>query len=161
MPHSFTQTITIHAPAQLVWDNLTQPELMAQWMGEREMDIQIETDWVIGNPMVVRGFHHVRFESKGRVLVFKPTERLTYTHLSSLSRLLDAPENHTTLDFHLKSEGNATSLTLVASGFPTDAIFKHLQFYWGGTLEILKRHAEQHLSDRTNGSAPCTASNGP
>jgi uncharacterized protein YndB with AHSA1/START domain len=152
MPHSFTQIITIHAPAQLVWDSLTQPELMAQWMGERDMDIQVETDWVIGNPIVVRGFHHARFESKGRILAFKPTEQLTYTHLSSLSRLPDAPENHTTLDFRLSPEGKATCLTFVASSFPTDSIFKHLQFYWGGTLEILKRHIEQRLSDQTGGS---------
>lgn len=50
------------------------------------------------------------------------------------------------------SVGNATSLTLVANGFATDSIFRHLQFYWGGTLECLKRHVEQRFSGETDSS---------
>lgn len=149
MPNAFEQTVTIHAPIQLVWDSLTQTKQMARWMGEHEMDIRVETDWAIGSPIVVRGFHHVRFENTGKVVAFKPMERLIYTHLSSLSRLPDDLVNHTTLDFQLGWEGSATLLTLVASGFATDSIFKHLQFYWGGTLECLKRHVEQRFPGET------------
>jgi len=38
---------------------------------------------------------------------------------------------------------DGTSLKLRGSGFPTASIFKHLKFYWGGTLEILKQHVER------------------
>jgi bisphosphoglycerate-dependent phosphoglycerate mutase len=38
---------------------------MTKWMGELEMKIEIETDWRVNSPMIIRGFHHVEFENKG------------------------------------------------------------------------------------------------
>ena len=143
MEHSLEQTILIDAPAKAVWDSLTQASSMKQWMGEPEMAIEIESDWTVGGPIIVRGFHHEPFENRGLVLAFEPAARLAYTHLSSLSRLADQPGNYTTLRFALGAVGGAASLTLVATNFPSDAIFRHLQFYWSGTLQILKRHVEQ------------------
>jgi len=107
------------------------------------MEIGIETDWKLGSPMVVSGFHHSHFRNIGVVLEFKPMERLSYTHLSSLSRLPDEPANFTTVTFSLAPQGEATSLALLVAGFPTVSIFKHLQFYWVGTLGILKQFTER------------------
>ena len=148
MSPSFKQTINIAAPAGLVWDSLTQARFMTEWMGEPGMEIGIETDWTVGGPIVVRGFHHLAFENIGVVLEFDLNKRLTYTYLSSLSQLPDEPENYTTLEFSLDSLGDTTSLSLVVDGFPTETIFKHLQFYWGGTLEVLKRYVESRSSDK-------------
>lgn len=145
------RTTLINAPAHLVWDSLTRAELMKQWMGDPEMAVEVETDWIVGKPIVVRGFHHVRFKNSGVVLEFNPTTRLAYTHLSSLSRLPDEPGSYTTLEFNLSSTGDATSLGFVATGFPTDSIYKHLRFYWGGTLQILKQSVERRLSQRAQG----------
>ena len=143
MMQSYEQTVLINAPASAVWDSLTQSQLMKEWMGEPGLAIEVETDWVVGGPIVVQGFHHRPFENIGTVLEFEPMARLAYTHLSSLSRLPDVPANHTTLEFALKHVGDTVSLAFMATGFPSDAIFKHLQFYWSGTLEILKQHVER------------------
>jgi uncharacterized protein YndB with AHSA1/START domain len=143
MTQSFELNTLIDAPAPLVWDSLVHTEKMKVWMGVPEMEIEIETDWKVGNPMVVSGIHHLRFRNIGVVLAFKHVERLSYTHLSSLSRLPDEPGNFTTLTFSLTPQGEATSLTLVVTGFPTVSIFKHLQFYWAGTLGVLKQFAER------------------
>lgn len=142
IPRSFEKSIGIHAPAASVWTHLTDIELMKAWMGEPEMALEIETNWVVGAPIVVRGFHHVSFKNAGRVLEFNPPGRLAYTHLSSLSRLPDEPASYVTFEFLLTSTGSATFLKLRARDFPTSSIFKHLRFYWGTTLEILKRHVE-------------------
>lgn len=123
---------------------------MKEWMGEPEMSIEVETDWTVGGPIVVHGFHHVHFENAGTVLEFEPMARLAYTHLSSLSRLPDVPDNHTTLEFTLGAIGDTASLTFVATGFPSDVIFKHLQFYWSGTLEILRQHVERRSVQSAN-----------
>lgn len=150
MPHhpeqeSFEQSITIGASAERVWEYLTRPELIKTWMAWPEMGLEIETDWVIGSPIVMRGFHHVRFENRGTVLEFVPASRLAYTHLSSLSRLPDVSESYSLLEFFLKSEGGATALNLRVSGFPTSSILKHLQFYWGGAMVELRRTVERNL----------------
>lgn len=133
----------INTPTSVVWDSLVRAEKMKAWMGDPEMEIGIETDWKVGCPIVVSGFHHSRFRNVGVVLEFKPMDRLSYTHVSSLSRLPAEPENFTTLTFSLLAQGEATLLTLMATGFPTVSIFKHLQFYWAGTLGILKQFAER------------------
>lgn len=77
------------------------------------------------------------------VLQFEAPKRFSYTHRSSLSRLPDTPGSYTTFEFSLAQVADATSLTLVMTGFPTVTIFKHLQFYRRVTLGILKQRAEQ------------------
>lgn len=140
----FEQTVVIDAPTWVVWESLVRAERMKEWMGEPEMEIEVETDWTIGGPILTRGFHHARFENRGVVLRFEPPKKLSYTHLSSLSRLPDEPGSYTTLEFSLGAVGDATALTLVATGFPTMTIFKHIQLYWTGALGMLKQHAERY-----------------
>jgi len=140
--HTVNKTITIDAPVSRVWDTLTYPELMKQWMAETE--IEIITDWKVGSPFVIRGnLHGINFENTGAVLQFEPEKILQYSHLSSLSRLPDKPENYSVVEFRLAPIENRTTLLLTLSNFPTESIYKHLAFYWNVTLEILKRMIEQ------------------
>ncbi len=127
MATCFEQSVTIDAPARFVWEQLTRTERMKEWMGEPGMEIEIDTDWNVGGPIAVSGLlHHARVRNAGVVLEFKPPTRLSYTHLSSLSRLPDEPESYTTLAFAVQPEDDRTSLTLVR-----------------GTLGILKQQTEQ------------------
>ena len=135
------KTIRINAPTSKVWDALTNPGLMKKWMSETE--INIFTDWKVGNPFVIRGrLHGINFENRGTVLQFEPEKILQYNHLSSLSRLPDQFENYSILEFRLAPINEETSLTFTASNFPTESIYKHFAFYWNVTLEILKRMIE-------------------
>jgi hypothetical protein len=113
----FEETVVIDAEPRAVWDALTSPEQMKEWLGDPELELQIETDWRVGGSIVVRGLHYARFENRGVVLEADAPRRLRYTHSSSLS--------------------------LVMTGFPTASIFKHLELYWRGTLAVLKRHVER------------------
>ena len=83
------------------------------------------------------------FEGKGIVLRFEPEQTLCHTQLSSVSRLPDEPQSYSTLCFALASAATRTSVTLTIDNFPTETIFKHLNFYWSTTLEIFKRFVEQ------------------
>jgi uncharacterized protein YndB with AHSA1/START domain len=143
MTHKIEKTIIIEALPFAVWDALTNPEVMKQWMGEAELEIKIITDWQIGTPIVIKGFHHVRFENKGTILRFEPNKVLEYNFLSSLSRLPDTHENYTIVQFRLMALDNQTSLTLTVNNFPTEAIFKHVDFYWRTTLDIMKKVIEK------------------
>jgi len=147
-PPRVEHAVSIAANPAIVWRALTIPALMRQWMGEPEMQIEIDTDWTVGGPFVVRGFHHVRFENRGTVRTFEPERALEYTQLSSVSRLPNVPENHSVIGFTLAPQGDGTSLTLTLSEFPTHTIYKHLDFYWRTTLGVLKQFVE-----RNDGSA--------
>lgn len=143
---SFQRTVTINAPPSAVWHGLTNLEAMKQWMAEPEMQLDINTDWQLHSPVIIKGYHHVPFVNKGTVLEVDPHKRLRYTHLSSISRLPDHPGSYTTLDFALRAVSGKTELTLSISNFPTDAIFKHMDFYWKATIELFKKWIEERHS---------------
>ena len=142
--HVIENYATINAPPSAVWRALTDADLMKQWMAEPEMRIEIITDWNVGSPMIVKGHHNnVDFENKGTVLLLEPHSLLRHSHLSSLSRLPDTPDNYTIIEFQLaETEENSTLLTVRISNFPTESIFKHWEFYWRITIEVLKRFIE-------------------
>jgi uncharacterized protein YndB with AHSA1/START domain len=129
------------APAD-VWAALTVPERMQAWMSPAP--VEIATDWRVGQPILIRGrLHGVPFESRGTVLRFEPERVLRYSHLSSISRLPDEPASYTVFELRLApGAANRTALTLELGSFPTEAIFKHLVYYWSVTLQVLKRYLE-------------------
>ena len=138
-----SKSVEIIAPAPKVWAALTNPELMKKWMADPETEINIATDWIVGNPMIIHGtLHRIKFRNMGTVLQFEPERALTYTHLSSLSRLPDEPSSYSVMEFQLASIEDRTNLKLTLSNFPTESIFKHLVFYWNVTLELLKKMIE-------------------
>ena len=135
-------TITIHALPAKVWEAITQPALIRQWMSETP--IEIITNWKVGEPITIQGdWYHSRFENKGVVLQFEPERILEYSHLSSLSRLPDQVENYSVIRFALTPLEDGTELTITLSNFPTEVIYKHLAFYWNVTLVLLKKFIEQ------------------
>lgn len=129
----------INAPAAEVWKLLTDTELMKTWMGSEEMELAITTSWEPGTPILIKGFHHAKFENRGTVLEYVRDSVVSYNFLSSISRLPDEPGNHTILRFVLTSEGDQTAVLLTISNFPTEAIYHHLNFYWNVTLAMLSR----------------------
>src|SRR5690606_15602797 len=139
--------IIINAPAREVWNALTNVQAMKKWMGDPAMELEILTTWETGSPIIIKGFHHTRFENKGTVLEYTVDQVVSYDFLSSVSRLPDTKENHTVLRFILTPDENSTTLALIISNFPTETIYQHLNFYWNGTLMLLKKHVE-------NGSHP-------
>jgi len=135
-------SVLIQATVAKVWKILTEPELMKQWMAEPGMELDIVTTWQPGTSIIISGFHHIKFQNKGIVLRFEPDHILQYNYLSSLSRLPDKPENYSDLEFCLTPVGNQTELNLCICNFPTETIFKHIDFYWRSTLVIIKEFAE-------------------
>lgn len=143
-----TRTVPINAPAASVWAALTTPSIMARWMAQEP--IAIITTWQVGRPLLIRGqLHGLAFENKGQVLHYQPAQLLQYTHLSSLSNLPDEPASYTIVAFHLIPAPPQTTLTLTVWNFPTEAIYKHLAFYWPVALEMLKKWVEQPASAAT------------
>jgi len=142
MVNRFSTTVTINASPAEVWSALTVPERMTKWMGDPEMGLEVHTRWEIGTPILIRGFHHTKFENKGIVLKYEEKRRLGYTHLSSISRLPDKDESYSMLEFLLAPIEHRTLLSLTIENFPTESIRKHLEFYWKATVLAIKENVE-------------------
>lgn len=145
-PERIKKFVLIQASSSKVWEYLTNPNLMHQWMGDREMNIEVITDWKVGNPFAIKGFHHLQFENKGTLLQLEQEKILQYNYLSSLSNLEDKAENYSTISFYLEPKEGQTALRIEAENFPTEAIYKHLEFYWNGTICLLKQVIENKKS---------------
>jgi uncharacterized protein YndB with AHSA1/START domain len=143
MNQQIEKSILIHASPQVVWKYLTTPDLMSQWMGEPELNIKVITDWKVGGPILIKGFHHVKFENKGFVMHFDPYRLIRYSHLSSISGLPGSIDDHSLITFLMEPKREQTLLKLHIEHFVTDTIYRHLAFYWEGTLEILKKMIEK------------------
>lgn len=143
MNKKIERAVSINASPAKVWEYLTNPNFMKKWMGEPEMNIEVITDWIVGNRILIRGFHHVHFENRGTVLQFGPQKSIQYSHLSSISHIPDVKENHSMITFILSPIESDTLLEIQVENFPTESIYKHLDFYWQGTANVLKHLIEQ------------------
>ncbi len=138
----FNKSIIIHSYIQAVWDALIVPEAMQQWMSE--FPIEVKTNWEVGQPITITGALYKKpFQNNGTVLAFDKERKLSYTHLSSISRLPNEPASYSVLEFVLEPDGDNTKLSLTISNFPDETIYHHLAFYWNVTLEMLKKFVER------------------
>ncbi len=138
----FKKSIIIHSHIQAVWDALIVPEAMQQWMSE--FPIEVKTNWEVGQPITITGALYKKpFQNNGTVLAFDKERKLSYTHLSSISRLPDEATSYSVLEFVLEPDGDNTKLSLTISNFPDETIYHHLAFYWNVTLEMLKKFVER------------------
>jgi uncharacterized protein YndB with AHSA1/START domain len=136
-----TKTIVMPTTPEKIWTSLTDVSLMPKWMSETGM--KVTTDWIVGNSIVIEGrWYKMKYKNIGKVLEFDLNRLLSYSHLSSLSRIADIPENHSHLNFHLDRTEEGTLLRLAISNSPTYEIHKHLDFYWNVTLAELSKFAQ-------------------
>lgn len=146
--HTIEKTVVVAAPPSSVWAALTDPVAMSTWMGEPDMRIDVRTDWRPGAPIVVTGVHHGPFRNDGIVLDCVPERLLRYSHRSSVSHLPDTPDSDSEIAFALAPVAGGTAVHLAVQGFPTETIFRHLDLYWRGTMEVFKAYVERHARAR-------------
>ena len=135
------KSITIQASRDEVWEALTDPEKVKEYMHGAEMS----TDWKKGSPIVWKGEWKGRsFEDKGTVLAVEPKKLLSYTHWSPMGGSEDKPENYHTVTYDLAGEDGKTTLTLTQDNNPTQEEADQMaQNNWGPVLEGLKETVER------------------
>jgi uncharacterized protein YndB with AHSA1/START domain len=131
--------ITINAPASKVWQALTDPEMIAQYL----FDTAVTTDWRVGSPITYTGVWQGKpYEDKGKILEIEPGKRLVSTYWSALSGLADVPENYNTVTYELNPAGGATRLVLTQDNNKTEEEARHAEGNWKMVLEGLKKLLE-------------------
>jgi uncharacterized protein YndB with AHSA1/START domain len=142
MEEALVFSVEVECSPAVAWADLVDCRAMERWMGEREMALRVQTDWVLGGPISISGYLHGRFENVGTVEVFEPCVRLRYSHLSSISALPDEAASYSHVDWSLEPSKNGTLLRLSVSGFPNEVVRRHLELYWRGTLPMFKAFVE-------------------
>jgi uncharacterized protein YndB with AHSA1/START domain len=135
------KSVTINAPKAKVWDALTNPAKVKQYMH----GTNLSTDWNEGSPIFWRGeWKGKSYEDKGTVLEVEAQRLLRYTHWSPMGGSEDKPENYHTVTYELSGDDGKTTLALTQDNNATEAeADKMAQDNWGPVLEGLKATAEK------------------
>src|SRR6476646_10396419 len=131
---------TIDAPIERVWDALTNPELIKQFM----FGTEAVSDWKVGSPIVWKGVWQGKpYEDKGTILKIEPPHLLQYAHFSPLSGVPDLPENYHTLSYMLTATGDKTLVKLSQDNNASDEEVQHSTGMWQQLLISLKKVLEE------------------
>lgn len=135
-----TTSVTIDARTEEVWDALTNPAKVKQYMHGTEMS----TDWKVGSPIRWRGEWQGRaYEDKGTILDVQPRKLLRYTHWSPMGGSEDRPENYHTVTYELSGTNGKTTLKLIQDNNPSqEEADKMAANNWAPVLQGLKKTAE-------------------
>ena len=115
-PLLVTNTITIKAPKEKVWDILVNPAQTKKYM----FGCETVSDWKVGSPLLWQG----KWEGKDMVFVkgsivdIRPNELLVYTVIDPNNpNMADVPENYLTVTYDLKENNGQTVLTVSQGDF--------------------------------------------
>jgi uncharacterized protein YndB with AHSA1/START domain len=132
-------TVTINAPPSKVWQALTEPALIKQYL----FGTEVTTDWRVGSPITYTGeWQGKAYEDKGKILQVEPGKLLVSTFWSSLSGLPDVPENYKTVRYELSPAGEGTRLTITQDNNTTQEEATHSEQNWKMVLDGLKKLVE-------------------
>jgi len=138
--HVARASTNIRASAAAIWDALTTPEKIKQYM----FGTTVTSDFREGSPITWKGEWEGRpYEDKGEILKAIPNRRLQYTHFSPLAGLPDQPENYHTVTVDLAEKDGETAVSLAQNNNPTDEARQHSEKNWSMMLEGLKKMLEK------------------
>ena len=132
-------TVTIDAPTFKVWDAITNPESIKQYL----FGADVITDWKEGSPIIYKGVYQGKaYEDKGTVLKVEPEKSLLITHWSPLSGSADSPENYHQVSYELAAENGSTLLTITQDNNATKEEQEQNSKFWQTALDGVKKLLE-------------------
>jgi uncharacterized protein YndB with AHSA1/START domain len=116
MEKSFIEnTIKINAPAEKVWDALTNPEQTKKYM----FGCEAISDWKPGSPLFWKMIYEGKdfIPVKGHVIECEPNKKLSYTVIDPTNKdIPDVPENYLTVTYELKEDAEGNTSLFVTQG---------------------------------------------
>jgi uncharacterized protein YndB with AHSA1/START domain len=132
-------TITVNAPTSKVWDALTKPELIKQYL----YGTDVTTDWKVGSPITYKGVWQGKaYQDKGKVVQVVPGKLIVSTFWSSLEGLPDTPDNYKTVSYALAGQGSRTQLTITQDNNASEEDARHSEQNWQMVLDGIKKLVE-------------------
>ncbi|MBI4922318.1 MAG: SRPBCC domain-containing protein [Devosia nanyangense] len=137
--HVATKAVTIDAPPDRIWEALTDPAQVSQYM----FGAEIVTDWVRGGPIVFRGvWEGTPFEDKGTILDIDPPVFLRTSYYSPLSGKPDTPENYAIVTYRVSRDGKASRLTVTQSNIAGAEELAQTESNWDTVLATMRAMIE-------------------
>jgi len=133
-------SINIHATVSNVWEALTNPEIIKQYL----FGTNTITDWKVGSPIKFKGeWEGKSYEDKGTILAFQKNKLIKYDYWSSMSGIEDKPENYLIVSYLLSVDDDNVNLTVLQENIPDEKSKAHSEENWDKVLNALKKVVEE------------------
>ena len=130
----------INAPVNKVWDALTNPHLIKEYL----FGTKTTTDWKKGSPITYEGEWQGRnYKDKGVVVDIIPEKLLHTTYWSSMSGKEDRPENYNNVLYEVEEQNGGTLVTISQDNIKDEKELEHMNQNWGIVLESMKKLLEK------------------
>ncbi len=117
---SVSGTIIIDTGIDKVWNGLTRPEIIREYL----FGTETLTDWKVGSDIIFQGeYQGQKYRDKGIVTEFVPQKKISYRYWSAFSGTEDKPKNYSLVTYLIENAGeNKTSLTWIMEGFASEKL---------------------------------------
>jgi uncharacterized protein YndB with AHSA1/START domain len=133
------QSVIIDAPAAKVWEALTNPEMIREYL----FGTEASSDWKVGSQITYKGVWQGKsYEDRGTVLKVVPERLLETTYWSGMSGVPDTPENRKKVTYELLPKDAQTTITVTQDNNATEEEKSHSEQNWKIVLDGLKRLVE-------------------
>ncbi len=133
------KALKISAPAAKIWEALTNPVIIKQYL----FGTETVTDWKVGSAIIFQGEGEGKaYKDKGKIQKFDPEKILEYTYWSGFSGLEDTEENYSLVTFELNEDNGITTLIFTQKGFTNEKAQEHSATNWGMVLQKIKELVE-------------------
>ncbi len=134
------KSIQINASPAKVWDTITNPAKVKQYMFGTDMT----AEWKVGGKITYRGSWEGKdYEDGGTILELVPEKILKSTYWSSMSGMENTPENQMVVTYKLVPKDGGTQMTVIQDNNKTEAGAEHSGENWNMVLESMKKITEE------------------
>jgi uncharacterized protein YndB with AHSA1/START domain len=142
MNHNLTlsESILINASPERVWEVLTKPSIIAEYLYGTETI----TDWKPGSPIIFQGeYENQKYRDKGTIIENIPLKKISYSYWSGFMGIPDIPENYGVQTYSLEKKGTQTLFTWTQKGFVNEERLEHSKKGMPELLQKIKLIAER------------------
>jgi uncharacterized protein YndB with AHSA1/START domain len=136
-----SESIVINANLERVWNVLTNPEIIKEYL----FGTETVTDWKVGSEIVFQGeYGEHKYRDHGVIQENIFHKRISYSYWSGFSGLEDKPENYSMVIYDLAPvDETHTTFTWTQKGYPDETRQAHSQSGMKAFLEQIKGIAER------------------
>lgn len=136
---SLKTTITVNAPAALVWKALTDPAIVKQYF----FGTNVQSDWKTGSDIIWSGeWEGKTYEDHGKILEITPGTYIKYSYWSSMSGTEDKPESYQNVSYNLIEKDGITTLEVGQENIKDEAAKEHSEQNWQYIFGAMKKMIE-------------------
>ena len=131
---------TIKAPVSKVWDALTNPALIKEYL----FGTNTVSDWKVGSPITFSGeWEGKAYVDKGKILAIEKEKFLKYNYYSAFSGKKDEAASYSIITYTVRGEKGHTVFELTQDNFDNAEARDHSEKNWRMIFETMRKMLEK------------------